>query len=215
MTAPRRDWAQRRTFRSFSIPTVSQNRRENGRALRDLLAYCGDRGFGAVRALALDMYPQSLAMVGAADPFAASCYFDVDYVAVPSELPPYVMIQGGLRRRLTGLASSLQKTPLGKLAADVRYIDCNHGATHLPVADVSGALLHYKFVGDLRRRVREAVSREEHFAQSLLYRRLNDSLGETGWTGLLLSPHSRRYEGAASLVEHGLMASSTAWAAWG
>jgi hypothetical protein len=188
---------------------------DKGRSLRDLLAYCDDRGFGAVRALALDMYPESLEAVGAADPFAASCFFDVDYLTVPSELPPYVMIQGGLRRRLTSLASSLQKTPLVKLGADVRYIDCNHGTTHLPVADVSGALLHFKFVGDLRRRIGEAVSRGEHFGQSLSYQRLDHSLRQSGWKGSLRSSHSRRYEAPASLLEHGVMASSAAWDAWG
>jgi tetratricopeptide (TPR) repeat protein len=184
---------------------------DNGRSLHDLLAYCDDRGFGLVRAIALDMYPESLAIDAEQDPFAASCYFDVDYFAVPAELPPYVVIQGGLRRRLTGLASSLQKSPLVRMAPDVRYIECSHGTTHLPLADVSGAVLHYKFVGDLRRRVGEAVSRGEHASGALSYQRLRDSLGESDWKGPLLSPHSRRYAGTADLLRHGLIVGSPEW----
>jgi len=186
---------------------------DNGRSLGDLLSYCDDRGFGLVRAAALDMYPESLEAVGGADPFAASRYFDVDYFVVPSELPPYVMIQGGLRRRLTGLASSMQKSPLVRMAPDVRYLECNHSTTHLPVADVSGAILHYKFVGDLKRRVTEAISRGEHFSQAVSYHRLGESLGASGWSGSLLSPHSRRYEGTASLLQLGLMRSGAEWGA--
>jgi hypothetical protein len=182
-----------------------------GRSLRDLLVYCDDRRFGLVLAPTLDMYPERLETDAKTDPFAASCYFDVDYVTVPSELPPYVVVQGGLRRRLTGLASSMQKSPLVRMAPDVRYLECSHGTTHLPVADVTGAILHYKFVGDMKRRVSEAVSRGEHFGQAISYRKLNDSLDESGWRGSLLSSHSRRYEGAASLLKAGLMASSPEW----
>ena len=184
---------------------------DSGRPLRDLLSYCEDRGFGLVRAIALDMYPETLDLGAGTDPFAASCYYDVDYLAIPAELPPYTVIQGGLRRRLTGLASSLQKSPLVHMAPDVRYIECSHGTTHLPVADVSGAVLHYKFVGDMRRRVGEAVARGEHAAGALSYRRLQDSLGEAAWRGSLLSPHSRRYTGTADLLRHGLIASSPDW----
>ena len=36
------------------------------------------------------MYPERLDS-RPADPFAPSCYFDVDYLAVRSELPPYTM----------------------------------------------------------------------------------------------------------------------------
>jgi hypothetical protein len=184
---------------------------DNGRSLRDLLAYCDDRGFGLVRAIALDMYPESLTIDAGQDPFAASCYFDIDYFTVPSELPPYVIIQGGLRRRLTGLASSLQKSPLIRMAPDVRYLECSHGTTHLPLADVTGAVLHYKFVGDLRRRVGEAVARGEHAAGALSYQRLQDSLGEANWKGSFLSPHSRRYTGTAELLRQGLIISSGEW----
>lgn len=184
---------------------------DNGRSLRDLLSYCDDRGFGLVPALAMDMYPENLETVGEADPFAASCYFDVDYISVPSELPPYVIIQGGLRRRLTGLATAMHKSSLVKMAPDVRYLECSHRTTHLPLADVSGAILHYKFIGDLKRRVTEAISRGEHFSEAISYQRLGDFLGASGWSGSLLSPNSRRYEGTQSLLRHGLMRSSAEW----
>lgn len=176
-----------------------------GRSLRDLLSYCDGRGFGLVRTTAVDMYPETLDATAATDPFAASCYYDVDYVEIPCEIPPYVVVQGGVRRRLTRLAAALQKAALIRMAPDVRYIECSHATTHLPVADVSGAVLHYKFVGDLKRRVGEAVARGEHASQAVFYRRFETSLGARGWQGSLLSPHSRRYDGPDGFVRHGLM----------
>jgi hypothetical protein len=181
------------------------------RTLRDLLSYCENRGFGCVSAIELDMYPEHLDGRPDIDPFKASCYFDMDYVATDTELPPYVMIQGGIRQRLTGLPLSMQKSPLILMAPDVRYIECNHSTTHLPVADVSGALLHYKFVGDIKRRTAVAISRAEHFAGAITYRRLNSAVHSMSSEDSLLSLHSRRYEGPGSLVEHGLIKSSASW----
>jgi hypothetical protein len=183
------------------------------RTLRDLLSYCDDRGFCLVPAIELDMYPERLDGPSDADPFSASCYFDLDYVTTQTELPPYVMIQGGIRQRLTGLALSMQKSPLVRMAPDVRYIECNHSTTHLPVADISGALLHYKFVGDMKRRLEQAISRGEHFGGAISYRRLDRAVGSSSWSKSLLSPHSRRYGGTASLLRHGLIQSSGPWEA--
>jgi hypothetical protein len=185
---------------------------DRGRTLRDLLSYCDDHDFGVVPAIELDMYPQSLDDASAdTDPFQASCYFDTDYETVRCELPPYVMIQGGLRQRLTGVAVLMQKSPLLWMASDVRYIECNHGATHLPVADVSGALLHYKFVSGMKRRVEEAIFRAEHFGGAIFYRRLNSAVTSSGWAGSLLSPFSRRYDTTGTLVACGLIEASAAW----
>ena len=135
----------------------------------------------------------------------------MDYDTIRTELPPYNMIQGGLRRRLTGLAVLMHKSPLVLMAPDVRYTECNHTTTHLPQADVSGALLHYKFIGDMRRRVKEAISRREHFGGAIFYRRLDSAVGSSGANGVLLSSYSRRYDVADTLLHHGLMQSGAAW----
>lgn len=186
---------------------------DRGRTLRDLLSYCDANGFCAVPAIELDMYPERLDVAADVDPFAASCYFDTDYASVRSELPPYVMIQGGIRHRLTGVATLMQKTPLVRVAADMRYIECNHGTTHLPTADVSGALLHYKFVGDMKRRIEDAITRGEHFAGALFYRQLNTAVRSLGCE-ILLSQYSRRYAGPSGLADHGVIRGSPRWDAY-
>ena len=184
------------------------------RTLRDLLSYCDGRGFCAVPAIELDMHPDRVNSRPDGNSFATSCYFDVDYIAIPSELPPYVMVQGGIRKRLTGLALSMQKSPLVRMAPDVRYIECNHSTTHLPLADVSGALLHYKFLGDIVHRIDEAISRAEHFAGAISYRRLQGAASSGRWNELLLSNYSRRFDDSDSLIRSGLIKSSHSWEAY-
>jgi hypothetical protein len=187
---------------------------DGSRNLRDLLRYCEQHGFASVPAIELDMYPECLEADTGIDPFAASRYFDVDYLAVEAELPPYVMIQGGIRGRLTGLPLSMHKSPLIRMATDVRYIECNHSTTHLPVADVSGALLHYKFVGDFKRRVALAVARGEHFAGAITYRRLDRAVSAMEPAKSLLSGHSRLYTGPGDLERCGLIKGSPRWGAY-
>lgn len=184
---------------------------DNGRSLKELIAYCDDRGYGLVPAIALDMYPERVDARAGSDPFAASCYFDTDYLRIPAELPPYAIVQGGIRRRMTGLACAMHKSPLVRVSPDVRYIECSHGTTHLPVADVWGAMLHYKFVGDIRRRFADAIARGEHFGEAITYRRLSESVQAAAADGFLLSSFSRRYTGPSLLVELGLLPRSDAW----
>ena len=181
------------------------------RSLRELLEYCDTNGHGCVSAIELDMYPERLSGDGGSDPFAASCYFDIDYSAIRAELPPYVMIQGGIRQRLTRLALSMQKTPLVRIEPDVRFIECNHSTTHVPVSDVTAALLHYKFAGDIKARFEHAISRGEHFAEAISYRRLNKAIEFVGPNDSLLSEYSRRYQGPHDLVRHGLLRSGPSW----
>jgi hypothetical protein len=185
-----------------------------GRTLRDLLSYCDQRGFCSIPAVDLDMYPEHLDASPEVNSFELSCFFDVDYVTIKSELPPYVMIEGGIRKRLIGLAPEMQKSPLIRMAPDVRYVSCNHCTTHLPIADISGALLHYKFVGNSRARIEQAALRGEHAGGAINYRRLGRAVASMSETQSLLSFESRRYDGPSSLEQHGLMKSSALWEAY-
>ena len=155
------------------------------------------------------MYPERLDG-RPADPFAASCYFDVDYLPVRSELPPYAVIQEGIGGASPGSPYRCRKRRSSGWPP-TSAISNAAGTTHLPIADVSGAVLHYKFAGDLRRRVGEAIARKEHFAGAISYRRLEGALGTAGFSQSLLSVHSHQYYGPDSLVHHGLIKSTPEW----
>ena len=191
-----------------------------GRSLRDLIAYLEAGGYGTMAGMMLDIYPDRLDPDPGGDPFAASRYIDTDYVFNRNELPPYVFIQGGVRARLTGRSLLMTKAPLVKVTADLAYLDNNHTHTHLPVADITCAVLHYKFIGDLRGRIDEAIDRGEHFLGARFYRALKrgldgDGAAESSAQGpSLVGPGSVEYGGTGHLVELGLLQSSTEWDDW-
>lgn len=188
-----------------------------GRSLRDLLAYLDANGFGTMAGLMIDIYPNALEQTVGDDLFAASRFIDTDYVFNRSELPPYVAVQGGVRARLTGRSLLMTKAPLVKMTGDLAYISNNHNHTHLPVADVGAAVLHYKFIGDVRGRIDEAIDRREHFMGARFYRALKSGLepgDETSATNLK-SDSSVEYLGPDQLVSLKLLQTSRAWEGWG
>lgn len=189
-------------------------RYDSGRTLRDLVGYADANGFRAFGAVMVDMYPDTFERDGRPADFASCTNFDDDYSVARSELPPYFVAQGGIRQRLTGLGMAFQKVPLVRVERDFRYVDCCHSTTHVPIADIRTALLHYKFIGDTKARTQEAISRGEHFASASTYIRFAEAAEQIGWSGSLSSPHSRKYTGDASLEEAGIMESSAAWEAF-
>jgi Glycosyl transferase family 2 len=183
---------------------------DRGRSLNDLVSYLDGKAYKAMSAVELDMYPERLDEP-TASLFSAHRFFDASYQSMRIEVPPYVLIRGGVRQRMTGLALTMTKMPLVRVSPDFRYIECNHHTTHLPLADVSGALLHYKFVGDIAGRLKEAIDRNVHFGGALAYRRLRSAADERGWGQSLLSTSSRSYEGASSLEAESIVSTSPSW----
>jgi hypothetical protein len=187
---------------------------DRGRSLRDFVGYVASCGWSSVPAMMLDIYPDELGGPPAGDPFKQSRNFDIDYTFFANELPPYRFIQGGVRARLSGRSLMMTKAPLVKATSGLAYLANNHQHTHLPVSEVTGALLHYKFIGDLLGRVDEAIEREEHFMGARFYRALRDPLSNPDGRTRLKSEFSRIYHGPDDLIEAGLMASSPEWDAW-
>lgn len=194
---------------AFVFPNMEQ-----GRSLRDFLSFLSSRGWASVPAMMLDIYPEALRDAPGANGFAESRFFDVDYHAFPNEFPPYQFIQGGIRARLSGRSLMMTKAPLVRPTPDFAFLANNHQHTHLPLAEVSGALLHYKFIGNLLLRVDEAIEREEHFMGARFYRALRDPICGIDGTVQLRSEYSRVYESPRDLVRAGLIRSSHDWDNW-
>jgi hypothetical protein len=180
-----------------------------GKSLKTLLDYAEARGFECFPSFMLDLF----APRGTKDmsDFAAHCLFDADYISFPSILPPYRTVQGGARARLTGRHFLITKSPLVRVGPGFRYLENNHTHTHLRAADVTTALLHYKFVGRSRERFAEAIERKEHFMGGRFYK---DMLARMRGEGLPRSWRTRRYKGDAQLTRLGLLETSPAWEAW-
>ena len=108
-----------------------------------LVAYLEARGFAGVRAYMLDMFARTLiGEDGEPAPLSAHRYYDDDHVWMGHFRSPYLSPVGGVRQRLFGATEFLHKTPLWRL--DAAQMLNSHETTPLALADVSGALLHYK-----------------------------------------------------------------------
>lgn len=184
---------------------------DQGRSLREFTQYLDANGFAATSGCMIDIYPDALDDDTATNAFEASRYIDTDYVWMRNELPPYHFVKGGVRGRLTGRSLLMTKAPLVKMRADTAYIANNHQHTHLPIADVTVALLHYKFIGAFRDRVAEAVDRQEHFQGARFYRVLQASFGQKNTVRKLTSDSSKRYSTTSDLINFGLMRTSDSW----
>lgn len=176
-----------------------------GRKIGDLLRYADGIGAGCFASFMLDLFATP---ASAREGIAGHRYFDSSYVAFDGILPPYRVVQGGIRGRLTGRQFLITKSPLVRVAPDLMFLENNHVHTHLPPAPVTTALLHYKFLGDSRGRFEEAVERGEHFLGGRLYR---DMLASMKGHGIRRGLWARRYRGDGQLLRMGLLRTTKEW----
>lgn len=121
---------------------------------------------------------------------------------------------GGVRERVFGSRNLLQtKHPLVYADEDVRFLPYDGHFSTGPVADVTGVLLHYKFLSNLLDYAREALRRKQHSRDSLHYRRFHRVLSEKPDLSLW-TERARRLEQASQLVEEGLLTVSDEFRRW-
>ena len=142
-------------------------------------------------------------------------WFDATgYVRRDSNDFPYFRLHGGARARLfhahAAAGPVLQKVPLIRWQAGIKYTSSKHTAFPCRLAEVSGALLHFKYLPDFPGQVRAEVARGQHYQGAKEYRGYLRRLAGSG--GLSpLGPASQRYRDSRQLVELGLIATSPAY----
>jgi glycosyltransferase involved in cell wall biosynthesis len=133
------------------------------------------------------------------------------YVRRDSNDFPFFRLLGGCRARVfyetKDAGPILQKVPLIRWAPDIKYTSSKHTAFPCRVPDVSGALLHFKYLPEFAEQVRAEVARGQHYLGGKEYRSYLRRL-ERGDGLSLKAPVSRRYRGSRQLVELGLMQTS-------
>jgi tetratricopeptide (TPR) repeat protein len=107
--------------------------------------YLDANGWEGLRAYMLDVFPRCLLdPTGKPTPRADYRHYDADYLWFGQTRPPYLRPHGGVRERLFGAREHLHKLPLWR--TDTAVALNSHEFSHLRLADVSGALLHYKLL---------------------------------------------------------------------
>jgi hypothetical protein len=187
-------------------------------SVRDLIEYMDKRKQRGLFTVLLDMYgPAALREIvyTPGQPFLdVCCYFESDTyeLQAANNFPP-VQIYGGPRRRFfadgtaDGAATpAMRKTPLVRWGPDVRYLYSTHALYELPLSDVVGATLHFKFLADFAPRVQKEMERHSRGKDIEDYRRYaevstNDEL-------CLLGDHSQQYKDTLDLMRCGVMTCS-------
>ena len=185
--------------------------------LPGLTAYLDSLGAEALLAPMLDMYADApldaVTYVPGQSLIDAFPWFDASgYVRRDAAKFPYVRVLGGCRARVfyaTATAGPvLQKVPLIRWTTDIKYTSSKHTALPCRLADISGALLHFKFLPDFAAQMQAEVARGQHYLgaaeQRIYLRRL-----QAGEALSLMGPVSCRYHDSQQLVALGLMQSSS------
>ena len=122
---------------------------------------------------------------------------------------------GGIRKRFFGDACLLlTKHPLVYADDSVGvYTYDGHFMTGAPVADISAALLHYKYVASLPARVRQTVAEEWHNKAGALYGGLSGVLGNNPDLSLRLET-ARQLTQVNELVDNGFLAVTPRYREW-
>jgi hypothetical protein len=165
----------------------------------------------------LDMYSdRPFGQIGyvPGEPFTDYCpMFDAGpYVLLEAKGFPYRQLYGGVRARLfkqinAGInPPTVSKVPLVRWKKGQRFILVTHALFEdMVLADMRGALLHFKMFDDLPEKCRVEVERKEHYEGGREYLALGQAIAQSK-DGTFVAPGiSVRYEDTNQLVELGVM----------
>jgi hypothetical protein len=187
-----------------------------------LCDYLHEHSFDGLFTVFLDMYhpgPLSEAIYTPGQPFLDVCdHFEVSNYTLQQPMHfPHVVVFGGPRQRLfwasgrKGRGPAMRKMPLIKWQPGFKYLHSTHSSTPVRLADVTGALLHFKFFSSFtsfaeRELVRgDRVKTADYEAYVRLTKDQDLNFG---------SEHSIRYEGSAQLVEQGISVCTRRYLNW-
>jgi hypothetical protein len=190
--------------------------------LKRLTRYLDAIGAEAMLAPMLDMYADApldaVTYAPGQSLIEAFPWFDGEgYVLRDSAKFPYLRLLGGCRARVfyptQASGPVLQKVPLIRWARDIKYTSGKHTAFPCRLADVTGALLHFKYLPEFAAAARREVARGQHYLGGAEYRTYLRRL-EAGDGLSLMGPASRRYRHSGQLVELGLIQTSSRFDAY-
>jgi len=186
--------------------------------LHDLTQYCDRHGYEGLFTLMLDMYPAGPLRDAPYTPgeplIEAFPFFDASgYSAASGVKFPPISVNGGMRRRVFGDKASdkvfavLRKTPLIRWREGISYTHVTHSHSPIRLADITGVLLHFKFLSNFAEFVTAEVARGDRPGAALAYTRYAEAVSEQPNLALA-DENSRHFEDSRQLVELGLMKSS-------
>jgi glycosyltransferase involved in cell wall biosynthesis len=194
------------------------------RGMRELCRCLDDQRRAAVIAIMVDMYSERSirdTLHVPAQPLIESCgYFDGGPYEIMRhrDVFPFVRFRGGARKRFfwennsSCPPPSITKVPLVKWNGKCRYSGLVHEMNPPPglLSEVSGALLHFKYMSDFHVKARIEVERGQHFDGAREYVQYAQIM-DRDQSASLYYEGSVRYEGSNTLLTLGLIKSDLMW----
>jgi hypothetical protein len=194
------------------------------RSFKELCNYLDNMEQKSMFAPLIDMYPNgsiSDAVVSTGeDPLRYANYFDVAGYHAQHGGFDDVWLKGGPRCRLFNNGNiesspSINKTPLIKWTEETLYIFSTHTAYPFElnhphpkgVSSVTGALLHFKFISEMKEKAEYAVKHKNHYEGSKEYAEYLKVLAENENLSLIC-PHSAKYISSETLIDAKLINAS-------
>lgn len=190
--------------------------------LGDFLGYLNGRGFTAVVAYLLDLYPSG-PLAEAGDWQTEHRFYSLEALRrlpyAPKVSPPNHVsnaeiewYNGGVREARFGVRPNLTKHPLQFPSGGVRH-ESSHHASGARVADVTGVLLHYKYASGFLDYAERLVAEKSFYDGSAEYVGYLDAFQEDP-AFRLDAPGSQEYGGPDRLVDEGFLVTSEAYRAF-
>ena len=164
--------------------------------LRMFLNFLESRGWNALHALLVDMYPRGPVdrlNYRSGEDFRRVCQF---FDPPPYEAYPFVYpgcgrnfntrYCGGARKRVFGKSVCISEFPVVRFSRDIFLHYGRHSIENAKIADVQAALLHFKFLPDFPQRARTEAKRGVHWMGAEEFKVYVKTLEEKGtidlWT---------------------------------
>jgi len=194
-------------------------------SLRELCNFLDIESFDALDCVLLDMYPDrplsEIEYLQGTDPLQTAAWFDrpsyTEFGAGPWYCHEWnilhqgpLRLAGGVRKRVFGVTPCVSKVPLVKFRREIALSAGTHLIQSAQVADLRGALLHFKFLNDFAFKLRRDIEIARHWhhyhaEENEAYRaglNLTPSLN-------FISPISEKFVSSSQLVKLGIMKTST------
>jgi hypothetical protein len=191
-------------------------------SLRELCNFLDRESFDALDCVLLDMYPDrpltEIKYTQGTDPLQIASWFDkasyIESGAGPSDWHDSnifhqgpLRVYGGVRERVFGVQACLSKVPLVKFRNSIALSLGAHLIQGARVADLRGALLHFKFLDDFAAKVQREIAREQYWNGAQEYKGYGAVLSLDPNLNFM-SPISEKFVSSSQLIKLGVMKTS-------
>jgi glycosyltransferase involved in cell wall biosynthesis len=191
-------------------------------SLRELCNFLDRESFDALDCVLLDMYPDrpltKIKYTQGTDPLQIASWFDrasyIELGAGPSDWHDSnilhqgpLRVYGGMRERVFGVQACLSKVPLVKFRNSIALSLGTHLIGGARVADLRGAVLHFKFLDDFAAKVQREITREQYWKGAQEYKGYGAVLSLDPNLNFM-SPMSEKFVSSSQLVTLGVMKTS-------